>query len=165
MSSCLFDGGFCFPELCESESMWCSIVDFRRRKFNGTTVINSVGVTVHELQTFRVEIRWRKWASRANVLPRYVSEGSFWLCPFGRRLLNGNRDLASLAVCERHGTYLRKMLLLTDLPMFPSLKWRRFQTSRANIHRWKVNMLCDLYRHRTPVYQPLAPLPAAQVGT
>src|ERR1700722_16576244 len=81
-------------------------------------------------------------------LIRHDSEGSLWLCPFDSRLFNLNRDLASLAVGEPYRTYLRKMVLPTDLPMFLSLKWSRFQTSRANIHGRKFNVLCDLYRHR-----------------
>ena len=72
-----------------------------------------------------------------TVLLRHVSEISHWLSPFLIRLLNLNRDLASFTVGERHRTYLRKMLLFADLPMFANLKWRRFQTSRANIHRGK----------------------------
>jgi len=42
--------------------------------------------------------------------------------PIWEKALNGNRDLASVAVGECHPTYLRKIVLLTDLPMFPGLK-------------------------------------------
>jgi len=109
--------------------------------------------------------RFSRIVYRASALFLHISEGSLWLCPFGSRLLNGKRDLASVTIGERHRTYFRKMVLLTDLPMFPSLKWPRFQTSRANIHRRKVNMLCDLCRHRIPGYQPLPHPPTEQVRT
>jgi hypothetical protein len=82
-------------------------------------------------------------------LLRHDSEGSFWLCPFLSGLLNGNHNSASLASSESHGTYLSKMFLLTDLPMFSGLKWRRFQTSWADIYGREINMLRELYRHRT----------------
>jgi hypothetical protein len=41
------------------------------------------------------------------------------------------------------------MVLRTDLPMFSGLKWRRFQTSWADIYGREINMLRELYRHRT----------------
>jgi hypothetical protein len=49
--------------------------------------------------------------------------------------------VASLTIGERHRTYFRKMVLLTDLPMFANLKWRRFQTNL-------ITMLSNLRTHK-----------------
>jgi hypothetical protein len=75
-----------------------------------------------------------------------------------RGLLNGNHNLASLTVGERHRTHLRKMMLLTDLPMLSSLKWRRFQTGRANINR--SSKCCVIFIvTASPLYRSESPRP------
>jgi hypothetical protein len=56
------------------------------------------------------------------AVPALLFLKEFGALAVGRRLLNDNRDLASIAVGECHPRYLRKIVLLTELPTFPGLK-------------------------------------------